>query len=282
MSDEQTSASAMLSGEGEHVPAQQEQTGNVEAQWYGDVDESLTGYIQNKGWQSPKDAINSYVNLEKLIGADKAGNTVVIPKEGDQEGLNALYDKLGRPADKDSYQLEAPEGSDSDLVDWFKGQAHSIGLNNQQAQTLLNNWQEMAGGMVESQTLQTQQQQEQDLADLKKEWGMQFDANVMSARKAAKQFGIDTEAMNKMENALGTKGLMEFMTKIGKGLGEHTFEEGNGQGGGFGMTPAAAQAKISELMGNSEFTNKYLDASHPGHKHAMEQMTKLQAMAYPE
>ena len=71
-------------------------------------------YAESKGWKgdTPPDALlSSYKNLEKVWGADKAGRALMLPKDAnDTAALDAIYDKLGRPADPSGYEITLPEG----------------------------------------------------------------------------------------------------------------------------------------------------------------------------
>lgn len=280
MSEAEGSAVGVLAGEGSAPPADAPQAGNPAA-WYGEIDQSLVGYIENKGWKSPKDAISGYANLEKLLGADRAGNTVVLPKEGDKDGWGEVYNRLGRPSTAGDYKLDPVDGVDVD-VDWFKEKAHAAGLNQEQASMLFREMTEQQQAESQNREQQTQVKQQQDLQSLKKDWGLQYESNVLAGRKAAKQFGLGEEQLNAMEDSLGTRGLLELMAKIGRSIGEDSFETGNVGERGFGLTPAAAQAQIGDLKTNKDFQSAYLDAGHPGHKEAVEKMTRLLKAAYPE
>jgi hypothetical protein len=65
--------------------------------------------------------------------------------------------------------------------------------------------------------------------------------------------------------------------KIGKGLGEHTFETGDVPGGGFSGGQTAALAKIDALKGDTDWMKSYLG----GDKTKLSQMEQLQRAAYP-
>lgn len=285
---EAVSASEALGGEGQEAPAEGVQEGNAaesggeqQGPWYGELDNDIKGWAENKGWKTPQDALRSAWNLEKLLGADKAGNALVMPKEDDTEGWNAFYDRLGRPESPDKYQFNLPEGDqESEIGGWFREQAHQLGLTQQQAAKLFEGFNERAAAMHQDQQTQTQAQQTADIAALKKEWGQAYEDNIMAGRKAARQFGFDGEKLSKLESALGTKDMLEMMANIGRSIGEHSFEGGNTPGG-FGLTPAAAKQQVAELKGDEQFNKAYLDAQHPGHKGAVEKMKRLMEAAYP-
>lgn len=276
---EAASAAAELAGQVDTTPAGAPDPGNA-GPWYGEVESDLGGYIENKGWKSAKDMASGYQNLEKLFGADRAGNTIAIPKPDDKEAWSNLYGRLGRPGEASQYQLNPPQDADEQLTQWFQEQAFAIGLSNDQASTLYSQWNDMSKGLLESQNQQDEQQQIQDIADLKKEWGLQYDANKQAGQRAARQFNLDADALDKMESALGTKSFFELMSNIGKSIGEDSYETGEGQPG-FTMSPAAAQNAIASKKMDSQFQETYLNAEAPGHKEAVAEMERLMKFAYP-
>ncbi len=81
------------------------------ASWVDSLADPLKGVAINKGWKDPGQAVQSYDELSRLFGADKAGRTVMLP--GDKatpEELAAFRTKLGVPTDAAGYELKMPEG----------------------------------------------------------------------------------------------------------------------------------------------------------------------------
>lgn len=278
--NEIASAADALAGQAETAPAEAEQTGN--AAWYGEVDSGLDGYIQNKGWTSAKDMAQGYQNLEKLFGADRAGNTVLLPKEGDEEGWNDLYGRLGRPGEASQYKLEAAKDADAQALEWWQNTAFAQGLSNTQANALFESFNERVESLQSAQGEQSEAQIQEDITSLKSQWGQAYDSNIQAGRNAAQRFGFSEEDLGAMESAIGTKGLLEKMASIGKAMGEDSFESGDGKANpGFGITPAQAQAQITELRSSAEWVKQYTDPSSVGHKEAKDKMTRLMQAAYP-
>ena len=79
----------------------------------------------------------SYINATKMIGQDK----VVIPTNNStEEAWNDVYDKLGRPESAEKYSLDAKSevvNFDEAAIKSFAEQSHKLGLNNKQAQGIL-------------------------------------------------------------------------------------------------------------------------------------------------
>lgn len=293
MSDGATSGSAMLAGNpagdgasagavvgGEAAPAAPNTppagdapaaTGN----WFdGFPDADLKGYVQNKGWKDPADLAVGYRNLEKLLGSEK----VPLPKGAeDKEGWSRVYDALGRPKAADDYKLPVPEGGSPEFAKAAAGKFHELGLSANQAQALTEWYNSQAAEQMGAQTQQSAQKVEADLQALKGEWGQAWSENVSLGQRAAKEFGLDADKLNAMENALGTGEMLKLMARIGRGLTEHSFEGGKSTQG-FGMTPDAAKARISQLREDREWSTRYIS----GNTDARAEMAKLMAVAYPE
>ena len=80
----------------------------------------------------------SYINATRMIGQDK----IVIPtKNSTQEAWDEAYAKLGRPETADKYNLKIESDifkMDENAIKSFAEQSHKLGLNNQQAEGILD------------------------------------------------------------------------------------------------------------------------------------------------
>ncbi len=248
-----------------------------QGQWFDAFPEDVRGTVQTKGWASPLDAIQSYTNLEKFLGADKSGRGLVIPKDdATPDEWGQVYDKLGRPTSPDQYKIAMPDGSPPEFAQAAAGKFHELGLNARQAEGLSAWWNQQAETMSGAQQTQTAQAAEIEMAQLQQEWGKEFDSNIEAGRRAARQFGADEAILSKMEGALGTKGMLQFFAKIGKGMGEDSFVDGS-SGGKFGMSPEAARVRINQLKNDPTWSNKYLS----GDADAKAELEKLMRSGYP-
>lgn len=272
------SAADALSGQAEDAPAAPQETGN--APWYDGIEGDLRGWVENKGWKSQQDALNSAWNLEKMFGADRAGNTLLRPKEGDESGWQDLYNQLGRPETSSDYKYEVAENADTQTIDWFRDVAHKAGMSQDQFSMIAREFDGMIEGIESARADEFAKKSEQEFSDLKREWGLAYDANTQAAQRAAAKFGFTQEEISGIEQVVGTKAVMQKFAEIGKSFGEDQFRSGD-QASEFAITPAAAQSQIGELQGDKQFMEAYFDNTHPGHKSAVEKMTKLNKAAYP-
>lgn len=224
-------------------------------------------------------------NLEKLIGHERAGRTVVIPgDDAPPEEVSAFRAKMGVPEKADDYMsvIKVPEGQPDtfakEAANWF----HEAGIPPKQAGMLAEKWNAFQAQGAQQQAEQQAQRSDQEFGQVVAAWGKEADANLELGKRAATQFIPAKDAaerqaiLGKLEGAIGTKAMLEMFANIGKGLGEHKVHT-NGDSGGMGMSPAEAQAKINSLKADQAWTQAYLKGD-AGKKTEMERLIKI---AYP-
>lgn len=247
--------------------------------WLEGADETLVGYVQNKGWSDPKQVLDGYRNLEKLLGADKANNAVIIPKaDADPKEWAAVFDRLGRPTGPDGYKVEVPPGGNPDVHAASLAKFHELGLTKSQGEALMG-W---YNGLVQqsAQLSATEKQaafQQEDVA-LKSEWGQAYTQNLSQAQAGARGLGLDAPTIDKLSEALGHKATMNLLQKVGAGMREDSLVTGDNTGFSNALTPGQAKAQIQSLMSDRDFTSKYLN----GDLSAKAKMEALHRYAYPE
>lgn len=243
--------------------------------WTEGFSEDAIGYVQNKGWDSPQSMLESYRNLEKFSGGSK--NIVEMPGvDATDDQMANFYDRLGRPSAPDQYGFNVPEGADMDTVNWFGETAHRHGLSQKQANSLFNEWNEMTQSRIENMQHEMKVANEQQLQELKREWGSDYDSNLDAGRRAVAALGYDEQSLSTLEEKMGTGEMMKLFSQIGARMGEDSFISGNESGGGFGTSPAQAQMQINELKSDQQFMNAYME----GDKAAINKMQRLMDMAY--
>ena len=128
----------------------------------------------------------SYINATRMIGQDK----VVIPTNNSTEDQwNEVYDKLGRPESAEKYSLDAKSkvvSLDENAVKQFAETSHKLGLNNKQAQGLLEFYKQNMEGTAQQAKIDTETAQAQAEQELRSEWGREFDTKVKQASSLAK------------------------------------------------------------------------------------------------
>ena len=121
-----------------------------------------------------------------MIGQDK----VVIPTNNStEEHWDEVYDKLGRPESAEKYSLDAKSevvNLDEAAIKSFAEQSHKLGLNNKQAQGILEFYKSNMEGTAQQAKIDTETAQAQAEQELRQEWGRDFEAKVKQAGALAK------------------------------------------------------------------------------------------------
>lgn len=142
----------------------------------------------------------SYVNAQRLIGADK----VPLPVNPTEEDLDNIYSRLGRPKTADEYQIDV-DGNvvTEDMAKAYADVAHKLRLTPDQANGIMEYYRSMASQASSMSAEAEAQQRNQTEMALRKEWGDDFDARIEDAGNIAKQFG--SNELLEMQLADGTK-----------------------------------------------------------------------------
>ncbi|MCB9943009.1 MAG: hypothetical protein H6851_05235 [Geminicoccaceae bacterium] len=248
------------------------------AQALGDADREWLGKAGHKDIAA---VVRGYRSLETFLGADKAGRGLVRPAdEADAEAWGEFYKALGRPDDPAGYGLAEREGADPEFSAAAAKAMHEAGLTPAQANSLVEWFNGHGSGLAEQQTAEQARRQESEWGELQREWGTSFDRQVETARRAASSFGFSADQLGAIEDAIGTKALMQKFADIGSKLMEDTIPAG-GSGGATGQftSPAAARAEIEQLKTDPAWRNAYLNGDDPGHKAAVERFARLMQVA---
>mgnify|MGYP003634163233 FL=1 len=218
----------------------------------------------------------SYINATKMIGQDK----VAVPnKNSTEDQWNEVYDKLGRPESADKYSLNVKsdvvpieEGS----IKQFADNAHKLGLNQKQAEGILDFYKTNMEGMAQQSKVDTETAQAQSAQELRQEWGREFDTNIKKAGALAKA-NMNPE-------------ILDMQLKDGMRLGDHP-EIIKGFAKIAGMmsedkivstesenvsSNTDVETEISDIMNNKD--GPYWNKSHPDHDKMVQQVYTLREM----
>ena len=218
----------------------------------------------------------SYINATQMIGKDK----VAVPnKNSTEDQWNEVYDKLGRPESADKYSLNAKSEVvpiDEGAIKQFAENAHQLGLNNKQAQGILEFYKNNMEGMAQQAKVDTETAQAQSTQELRQEWGREFDSNIKKAGALAKA-NMNPE-------------ILDMQLKDGMRLGDHP-EIIKGFAKIAGMmsedkivstesenvsSNTDVETEISDIMNNKD--GPYWNKSHPDHDKMVQQVYTLREM----
>ncbi|MDR1195590.1 MAG: hypothetical protein LBL00_03835 [Endomicrobium sp.] len=218
-------------------------------------------FAQNKGWKDIAGVVGAYMNAEKLIGAP-AEEMLRMPKaDSKPEEWDAFYARLGKPATVEDYKIELPQGADDSFLKTITPLFLKNGLTLKQAQGLTKDYNDMAAKLQTESDAAYKTQTEGATAKLRSEFGQSYDSKVELGRRAAQAFGFTPDEISGIEKALGFENTMRRFIRMGEAVTEEAVIKNLGNAaaaGGFGMSPAQAQAKIEQLKTDKEWTARYI------------------------
>jgi len=229
---------------------------------------------------SVADGMKMLVHAQRMVGRDK----VALPgADAPEEDWAAVYDRLGRPASPEDYDLALPEGApeglavDEQLTGRFREQAHKLGLLPAQVQGLYA-W--FTGEQAQGADA-AGQAAEAAGTELRKEWGAAYGRNLDEARRAGRVLGGEALLKHLDESGIGNDPqVIRALARAGRLLAEADAPEA-GAADGFTRSGETARNEIARLQGDSGFMAAYRDRLHPDHGGAMSRMRGLFEAAYP-
>lgn len=243
--------------------------------------QEITAWAKTRGYDLNSEnlvaeALKGQYNSEKLIGLDRAGRTIVKPKEGaTPEEFGEFYNQLGRPATPEEYKIPTELKGDP-VAEGFAKFAHENGYLPEQFEGALKFVHEQAALVEEQQAQEREVKAQQDVDALKSEWGQEFELRAETSRRAARELGLSKEETMELENALGVRKTAELFFQIGKNIMEPTAEGITGGSTKFGMSKGEAQGRIQMLKSDKDFSTKLMN----GDASAKAEWDKLNQIAY--
>ena len=259
----------------QHISATTEQP-KVATSWKETISEEFRNDPNISKFTEIDALAKSYINATRMIGTDK----VAVPNQNSTEDhWNEVYDKLGRPESADKYKLETKSEVvpiEETAVKQFAENAHALGLNNKQAQGILdfykNSMEQTAKQtQIDAETAQAQAQQV-----LRQEWGKSYDVNIQKAASLAKA-NMKAEVLDlpmKDGSRLGDNpDVIKGFAKIADMLSEDkiisTESENVNQGRDY-------DSEISQIINDK--SGPYWNSTHPDHAKMVQQVLTLREM----
>jgi hypothetical protein len=238
-----------------------------------DVRESKT-LAQHKDAAS---ALKSYVNAERMLG-----DRIPMPDPGDEAAMNELYDKLGRPASANEYELPKdgmPKDVqlDESLLASAYEEGHRLGLTKRQMAGMVR-WQAEAASAAAKQYDESSSARIQEAAaKLRADFGEAYDQEMELAQTAAASFGGEELWAELTAAGVGNNpNVIKAFAKVGRAMAD---DEIIGSGGRSKHTPTTENAmlELTRLQADPAFMERY----GKGEEAAVKQMTELFAAAFP-
>ena len=222
----------------------------------------------------------SYINATKMIGQDK----VVIPTNNStEEHWDEVYTKLGRPESADKYSLDAKSevvNLDETAIKSFAEQSHKLGLNNKQAQGILEFYKNAMEGTAQQSKIDTETAQAQAEQQLRQEWGREFDNNVKKAGALAKA-NMNSDILD-LELKSGIRvgdhpELIKGFAKIASMMSEDKIVAPESDSA---SKITDIESEISTITNNTD--GPYWNKQHPDHDKVVQQVYTLREMLNAE
>ena len=288
-------------GEGEGMTGAHEPPEGQQSQdWREFLPEDVRGWDEVKNSDTPEKFWDQVKNMRSFLGQsirvpgpdasreakeqfyqklmDKVPELMPRPNPEDEDAVKAIFRQLGQPEAKDDYkvpEIEVPEGVElnTDLQEAFREIAHRNGLTQKQFEGVFKEFTQKSLEQVMAQ----QQQQQQAMAELKKEWGLKFDDKVKLAEKVHQHFFKEVIPDLQAVNPATLKALAAIGEQFG-GEGNSALADGSTDDGT--LVPMEAKMRLNEILSNRE--HPYWNASDPAHADAVKLVVELTKQAHPE
>ncbi len=214
----------------------------------GIVDEALRGEAAIANYASLDDFVKGHMSTKAL-----ASSKIVAPGES-EESRKAFGDAL-RPQDAAAYEISVAEGMPTEFADAAREKFFAMGLPPHWAKELVDfNNEFIAGELAKAEAASAE-----DVAQFKKDYGTNYDAQLAKVGVMLKSAGIDLpdEDLAAMDAKLGSSNLLRFMFEIADRVGplEHLSDDGN-PGLNGGVAPEQADAVLSEKQKDADWRAK--------------------------
>lgn len=234
--------------------------------WHNGIEADTIGFWQNKGVKldDPKEVFGAiskqYRELEKHIGVPP-DQILRMPKADKPDEVKAFWSKLGAAEAKD-YDLSGVK---------FKGEPLEQSFADALRASFAANFvpKDRAAIIAADVAKHIESQQSQaatvdagklaaDKEALKAKWGANYEYNKMKAMDGARITGIKPESIALLEQHLGYADTMEHFRKLGMGVREADFIEGQRGPNGQPVTQEGAVSKKAELMADKAWVARFL------------------------
>jgi hypothetical protein len=218
--------------------------------------------VANLKGKSMDEVLQTQIDAQSYIG-----QAVKVPDmNAPSDDWGKFYDKV-RPADINEYKFDYPESkyTDQNTQDWFKANAHELGLTQKQAGEMAARHVDYTENMMADMDKQAEGIITQRIADNKKALGGDYDKTMNLFERT-----IKTEGGEQMWNALQENPLVDdlsfikMISKYGGQLGEDNLVVGEGSTA-MGRTVEEIKEEIAKIndhdhyklgpMGGDKYTN---------------------------
>ena len=238
------------------------------------IPESFKEEKSLENFNNMEDLLKSYLHAQKMVGADK----IPVPnKFATDEDWKEVFSRLGAPKSPEDYKYSFKDDEvDPNQLKTFNETAHKLGLLPKQAEALVKYYNDLNKGQSEQLETQAVEAQQKTEADLKKEFGPQFNKRLDQAKRLA----VGTLGEEFLNNTLLKDGsrlgdniqVIKAFSSLADKLSEDEIVKGEGHDY---QTASDIEKQISEL---TQEGSAYWKNQHPNHTKAVQEVLKLREM----
>ena len=242
-------------------------------EWAKGIEKELFNEPSVKLHKDMNSLVKSYVNAQKMIGADK----VVIPtKNSTPEVWNDFYKKIGLPESFEKYTVNKAEKSKIDdvLFNSLKDKAYKAGVLPTQLEQLTGGLEEYLGNYEKATIQKLEDNRKAAQENIKKEFGEAYDTKMKLANNSMDLFGSEQLKQKIINSGLNLDpDFVKFFASVGEKLGEHQSLDGNTP-----KTPNESIEEVNALMADK--SGPYWNAEHPAHYETVQRVQKSMQKIY--
>lgn len=241
--------------------------------WRSSLPDDLRGEKSLESFKDIAGLAKSYIETKRLVGQRQ--ELKVPGAEATPEERAAFHKALGVPDTPDAYPVQWPEaalngGLEKEAAAAFLADMHKAGTPPAVLQAAVN-W---YGRYVADKAAAAQREAQATLAELKQEWGPNWEANVGRANRALSKYGGDDLVAFLAQSGLGRHPLM---VRAWANVANELVETGALEtAGDLAMGPDEARAELAAIDADATHpANNYL---HPDHQAALEHKLALRRL----
>lgn len=242
--------------------------GSFAPEWYKQFGELEPYAASLAKFRRPEALAKSYAHLERLKG---------YPDPDDAPRMEAFRLAVGLPEKAEDYRLERPEGAEGEIWDEalaaeLADVAYRYGVPPRAMQALSERYSELGTGMLQRCRAAEQQAVEAADADLRREWGEQYEDNMQSIGNFLSRLGdeaqVDVRALVENPALRANPDFARLMLAAAGQTQEAPMRRGSAPDG-----PAEARRIASDP--SHPLYEAYMRTNHPQHRYANEQYDRL-------
>jgi hypothetical protein len=245
--------------------------------WYQPLglDDDQVQFIVGKGLPDIKAAFRSHMDADKM-----ARERNVLPKP-DPKALDKWegWKDLGWKEKLEEYKLTPPANLPQGMENWgalgevMRNSAHEARVPEAAAQKVFESVMGFFGQNVKDMEAKGASERTKLETDLRKDWGLDYDAKSELAKRAALAFGVGAGDMAELEKITGSPRLLKMFNAIGEKLGEASLPAPGG--GSARLTPESAKSKRMALENDPAWFAIFNDQRHPQNAEYVAQRAEL-------